>query len=166
MKTMLAAVAVLLTGCGGGDDGGALCSAITGGGSTVTSSCNGCSIADANNAADGDVDSFAAFTQNVSVVAYTGNIRATTQPGMAFPAGSNAGVILTGGAQGLTINTYLGGTLQDSHPAGIDNSDTGNPGQYYAHVITTRPFDAVEIAASGETGEVHVYELCSDGGVK
>jgi hypothetical protein len=181
---LLAAVVSACTGGGGGggpsidNSVGAVCASISGGSSRLTSSCNGCAFSDTSAAADGDLFTAASVTVSAVSTAVTATIRATAQNGIVYPAGNQAGIFFTDNSDvcgncGVTINTYLGGQLQESD-TGLSNSNVNGQGsraEYFTSVNTTKPFDAVEVVYSGATTPgnsgtfLEVFEICSNGDV-
>ena len=188
MKGMLrsalpAAVLAMVAGCGGsggsgGSSSGAYCDSIRGGGAQFMASCTGCTLSSQNAAVDGNLDSAAEAVATTGGVNPLATLRATAQPGIVYPAGSRGGVFFTAYSNvcdtcSITINTYLGGVLQETQ-SGANNSGGPGSGAFYSAVNSLRPFDAVEIVASGvvappPTGSgrvVDVFEICSDGGFR
>lgn len=186
MKGMLrsalsAVVLAMIAGCGGGgsSSGGAYCDSIRGGGAQLTANCVGCTFNNQNAAVDGNLNSAAEAVAMTGVTHPVATLRATAQPGIVYPAGNRAGVFFTGYSNvcdicSFTINTYLSGVLQETQSATINSYGDGSGAAYYSAVNALRPFDAVEIVASGAvppppTGSgrvVDVFEICSDGGVR
>lgn len=178
-----ACVGVLLTACGGGDgedNGGEIsptskahCESITGGASSLTATCDGCTISNQERAADGDLDTPAIATVELTAASATMIIRATAQDGVVFPAGSHPGVFFTGlrsscDTCGTTIRTFLQGEEQESQP-GFTNTDTTEAAsEHVSFFEATMPFDAVEIEDAGvvtpgvEDTIYRVYEICSE----
>ena len=153
------------------------CTTITGGTTSVTTNvdagCTGCSIANAQSAADGNLSTSATLTVNGAAPGQGASIRVTAQNGIVFPAGQNAGAFISnpsGTAQDWTIivRTYLNGVLQES----VSNTSgacgaCGNGGSAFEGLTTSKQFDAVEVfvnnnQAPGNAPDFGVYEFCSD----
>lgn len=119
--------AIALSGCGGGgaspgQPGPAFCEGFSGGTEAVsaTNDCGGCTPATQTNAA-ADRDLFTAAVINTGVAATTTTTLRASSPSV-FAAGGNAGAFVTYDGSDpqptLTINTYLGQTLQESASGG------------------------------------------------
>jgi hypothetical protein len=176
-----------LGGGGDGTDGGGTgfsqCESITGGNSRVTTSvasgCFGCSVTDAEKAADGDLFSAASIDVPNSFAGQGASVRATSQPGIVFPAGQQAGVYYQGPASSgfsssdlaVTISTYLGGELQET-PTSYElhgPDETGSENISLKSFSTSKAFDAVEVMISNTqaaTGPFSIYEICSNSSVQ
>ena len=175
-----AGLATMFAGCGGGgSESGAYCSSINGGRAELAASCAGCTIDRQTAAVDGNLDSAAAAVATTGGANPAATLRATAQPGIVYPAGSNAGVFFTPYSNvcdtcSVTISTYLDGVLQESRSGVSNSTGSGSKAAVYSAVNALRPFNAVEIVASGlvappPTGSgrlVDVYEICSDGGFR
>lgn len=181
---------IILGACGGGNgyssgnggnNGNVICTVMGGGNSHVTSTANtgGSSFGSPNYAFDGNLDSIATLSPGVTN-AGGGTIRGTAQSGTIETAGKVAGIYITtppAGTVSITINTYLGGTVQDQERviqetygnAGVQNCTPGatcedkNDGKssYYG-LTTTKNFDAIEavISLTGFTSPMQIHELC------
>ena len=175
--------ALALSGCGGGGGGSgqpgpAFCEGFSGGTEAVsaTNDCGGCTPATQTNAA-ADRDLFTAAVINTGVFATTTTSLRARSPSV-FAAGGNAGAFVTYDGSdpqpSLTINTYLGPTLQESAP-GARHTNLGTVGgtgaARYISFSTAQPFDSVEIvltrnSTAGRRLNDLVYELCGHGAVQ
>ncbi len=176
------AASVLLGSClggGGADDAigdltGA-CESITGGESTVASNiadgCFGCMVENEEQAADGDLATFATVTAPISFAGQGVSIRATAQSGIIFASGQLAGVYFKAPASSgfgnadlaVTITTHLAGDLQEN-PTTYKTKDLGG-GVFFKSFKTTEVFDAVEIMVSNTqaaSGPFEIQEICSN----
>jgi len=179
MRLMPLGFALAMAGCGGGGDGlaaGAFCESVSGGSAQLTSSCVGCTITQAGAAADRNLASAASATAMPGATNATATIRATAQPGVVYPAGSNAGVFYTPYSNvcsncAVTINTYLDGAPAESR-SGVNNSTGSDPAVLYTSVNALMPFDAVEIVFNGTISPLgdglilKAFEICSSGGFR
>lgn len=170
MRDLIRYMVVVTFGCslsacgGGGGDGQGICHSMSAANAVVTSSA-GSSINNLAAAADGDFNSAATIT---IIGSGSASIRATAQSGIAFPNGQTVGVYWSnrsGSTYNLTLNTYLGGVLQESL-AICGACGTNNPGPArYDGQETSRSFDAVEVMLSGSQSNTQpatfdVHELC------
>jgi len=163
----LCGLAISACGGGGGGDGGGnfFCESLSGGNATVTTqTCGlGCSISNAERAADGDLDSFASATNNFG---QSMSIRATAQAGIVYGVGSQPGVMfLADSSDNITMRTYLDGALQESwaFPGNgrLEGTGGGNPYSYLSF-YATKQFDAVEFGMASTT-PIEVHEICHNG---
>lgn len=144
----------------------------TGVDNTLTSS-----ISNAGNVIDGDLGTSATLVVNGSTSVTQGvRIRAMAQSGIVFPAGKTAGAFYsvpsgTARSYTVTIKTLLGSEVQESNS--IDNSGggcgiCGGHSKNFNGIVTTKPFDAVEVVVSNTQIEAspkfEVFEICSDHG--
>lgn len=134
------------------------------------------SVANPNNAIDGSLTTPATLTVNGSTGPTQGvAIRATAQNGIAFPAGKTAGAfysVPSGTAQTytVTIRTLLGNSsIQESNASDNSGGGSGVSGGHpsrFTGIVTTKPFDAVEVVVSNTQSEpmprFEVFEICSD----
>ena len=117
-------------------------------GAEVSSTCPTCSSHDdLPNAIDGDDESFAEANFPVGSQAGTFSTWVDAAAGVSFPAGTNVGALLflqaagAGIAYTVTVNTYLGDTLQESFGPESATSPTNN--QEFSFE-SSEPYDAVE----------------------
>lgn len=181
-----AVVASLLLGSclggGGADDAIAdltgACESITGGDATVASNradgCFGCQVESEEQAADGDLSTFATVTVPVSFAGQGVSIRATVQPGLIFPSGQRAGVFFKAPASSgfgeaplaVTITTHLAGERQET-PTAYELVEVSD-GVFFKSFKTSKVFDAVEIMVSntqGASGPFEIQEICSNSNI-
>lgn len=156
----------------------ASCSFIAGGSTAIDISVAGCASCDVSNLAaaiDGDPTTFA----TISFPPGTGGVvalRATAQEGIAYPALSDPGAILSTSGSGETVinrdfsfTTYLQGVpTGSSQDFGVDVGTGGGsstPQRYGFSALPPGPFDAVELNVSFVAGlgehAIHVHEFCS-----
>ena len=142
----------------------------------VDSGCLDCSVSDAAKAIDGDASTTASINESQATPSAGVALRATAQAGIVYPAGAHAGAKMTlpgatGPSQtaGVTLRTYLGDTLQETHSVATPQiCGTCNSGQVPTsqNFETTKPFDAVEVYIYGGNGAsslpAKVAEFCSD----
>lgn len=152
------------------------CTSITGGGTKVSSvlagTCPGCSIADADKAIDGNLNTFATITVPAAVEGGF-SLRATAQRGIAFAAGSKPGAVVritkaTSAAvetRGI-VRSYLGNAAQNEKEFGSSVLGINIVGSESGTFVlpATKTFNAVEYAVEGSFTEyfVQVFEFCSD----
>jgi hypothetical protein len=184
----LAAVvaSVLLGSClggGGADDAigdltGA-CDSITGGDATITTNtadgCFGCTVANLNQAADGDLATSASVTVPLSFAGQGVSIKATAQAGIIYASGQQAGVFfkvpassgLANPQLAVTIRTFLAGTAQNP-PTTYATTDVGG-GMLFKSFKTSDVFDAVEVMVSNTQAAsmpFEIHEICSNSNVQ
>ena len=178
-----AALVSCLGGGGAGDDtagggGSALCEPIAGGNSSVTDGqpdfCPGCSIDRPEDAADGDLATFASITAPDTFSGQGVTIRVTAQRGIVFSDGQQVAVFFipptsSGFAmpsEAVTIKTYLNGDLQDNATSFTTRDPTATGTQYWMRSFTaTKTFDAVEIMVSNTQAAsmpFEIHEICSN----
>jgi hypothetical protein len=174
-----------LAGCIAGDSppdaaagyGDYYCYYMDGGGARVSvqidPACLGCKVDSASLALDGQVASFARLHfPDGAAGAIT--LRATAANGLAFPAGSRAGV-LAGFSRGNLLDapvlrTFLHGALQEerAQPDPPVTARAPDDEEQFYGLTTTQPFDAVEFSfqqAAPLTGlelVVRLHEFCRD----
>ena len=178
MRSAVLVVALVLAGCGSSSSPGdraPSCDTITGGSSQFTSSCaSGCTIANPQAAADGNLDTSADITPVAGATSDSATFRATAQSGIVYPAGSKPGVMLTQPPFDSTANdvvTYLNGAMQErmsgNSTAAIQPG--GGGANAYFTFTSTKQFNAVEFTTtnswgSGKSPVYRVFEICSNGG--
>ena len=172
----------LLGACNDGDSNGdeassaTLCSYITGGGTTtqLTATCATCQLLDAANAIDGDPDTYATITLPAGASGSVA-LRATAQDGVVYPAGNDAGVILSFSASGDTfvnngneLRTYLDGAPAGTKSGAEVTGCCGGGSSRPQRVSFTAPamFDAVEagytVGTNTTAKELRIHEFCGD----
>lgn len=195
-RVLIVSLAALLSACGGGGGGGgggdggsitppgpgpgpgpepSACSTISGGltqlNYDLSSGCTACNFSNPRNADDGDLSTFATATFQI-----TGSgdlpIEVTAQPGITFPAGSRAAVVVNfleaSGSSNMadTITTFLAGTLQEQQSFGGGGNVYGDSNVHRQGFVTTKAFDSIRIdlrrSLPGSTKNVQIYEFCSD----
>ena len=178
-KFAISLVVALVAGCGGGGGSNSAntvsgsCTSISGGASTLTADCTGCTVQDRRFAADGSLSSFAQAVSAAGSATANVTIRATAQSGVVFPAGSAPGVFFTPQRApctncAVTVTTYLSGAPQESRPGSNNSSLSGDGASVYVGFTATLPFDALEVTETGPVTPMggaeifRVYELCSD----
>lgn len=127
-----------------------LCDEITGGDTSVTytapPTCIICSEANGDAAIDGDQTSYATvdFTPGTDG---PWTITAKAQPGVVYPQGKNAAVVLSAPANlnymSVTISTYLDGQVQDTDCSQAESIQAGD--RVALGITTKTPFDSVEL---------------------
>lgn len=158
------AIAITLTACGGGGSSSAFrnCVSISGGDTAQSNetSCTGCSLINVNRAIDGSFGTSAILSREAGS-AGTLNVRVTAQSGVSFPAGNNAGVVITSGikAGNMTIRTFSG-----SVPGQIGASTFTTGDRTLVYVETATAFDSVEFELAGDTTaqDLSLFEFCSN----
>lgn len=167
---LLILVAICLPGCKEDHAPSAppyMCAAIADSNPTTTtavdSNCTECSIAEANSAADGVLNTSAAIM--VASLAGNDSVVLTVQapPGTVYPETFTPGyqVSASSGETCVEIRTYLNGTRNDgtSTLCGLTTSgdEIGT-----ALVGVSHPFDAVELAVGsyGAAGSLRIHEVC------
>ncbi len=174
-----ALLATVLVGCGSNsgrtDSFSVQCrQLLSAGGTTVatasSSNCLDCDASNADAAIDNDLQSFATLT--IGEVSSGGaSLLATAQDGVAFPAGSLAGALISfpGGRSqaNVTIRTYLQGAQNDEvlRPEPVVSGDDESLLVYA--IQTTAVFDAIEVdfnrnGGNTVTESAQVHALCTD----
>ncbi len=136
--------------------------------------CLGCSVLNPGNLTDSSTTNYATITQTVGVL---GTTSLTVNGTILYPAGRTVGFVLTEGngllsaalLQGVTVETLLGGVVQESATiGGLLNLDAlgliaVNPNAGFASFTTTKPFDSLAIVAGSVLSVIatyHVYDAC------
>lgn len=163
---LLSALALTLSACGGGGGGSGSafrnCVSISGGNTSQSteSQCTGCSLINVNRALDGNFGSFATLNREVGSAGVL-SMTVTAQDGVVFPAGNNAGLVITSGIKdgNMTVRTYSNGVLGQT---GATTITTGDRTLVYVETLTA--FDAVEFELAGDTVEqdANIFEFCSN----
>jgi len=180
---LVGACLAVLGGCGGGGYGApsvdvsgdaGFCDSIAGGGSTLTASCTGCTVANKNAAADGNLGTYADIQMSSTATNETATFRAKAQNGVTFPGGGKAGEFVSevgssSGSSDTTIRTYMLGIVQDIGTPSISVTRDG----VYFYINTTRQYDAVEVVTHNSRQSLsdsppgyQIYEICSNGGAR
>lgn|SRR5689334_17399404 len=161
--------AMVLCACQGEGDpvnyapAGGVCGFATGGTNisvVIDPNCDGCSVQNADLAADNDFNTFATVVVTNNVSNTGAAIRVTMADGSLFPAGRQIGY-WAGQATGdrcAFVPTYLNGSKQEDG-IGFCTSDPATGGS--AERPTAKWFDAVELRLAGNA-TVNVQEICSD----
>lgn len=117
-------------------------------------------------AADGDFESFSTLMVRGSANA---SVRAAARSSF-FPGEQVVGVYWSNpsaAAHALTLNTYLGGTAQESFPI-CERCRTRHPGsEQYDFAYASKPFDSIEVVLAGSPSnpapaEFRIIEICDD----
>jgi len=142
-------------------------------GQTGDGICTYCVSSDEQNAADGDLNTFASQTtyESVGVGSY---LRATAQPGVVYAPGLAAVVfeiekIASAEVQYRgVLRSYLAGEIQDERefdePNQLEFAGTGGYTLQALILEAHKPFDTLELAIEGSVSgnqTVKVYEFCS-----
>lgn len=163
--------AVVVSACGGGDGGGNICQSLSSSNATVstsTGSCAACEVTTPAAAADGNFQSAARIS--IGAPSSSVSIRATAQPGVSFPGGQRIGLYWakpSNAAYGLTLNTYLGGNLQETRAlCGVCGGNNPHSARYESADVS-EPFDAVEVVLTSSqtnTGQAvyEIHEICDN----
>lgn len=169
-RQMWLGVGALLAACGGGggDPSGGFSCAYMPGRVTSTAVANGTARLSSPQALADGVQSTATVIDG-GVGQISGTLR-NDHSGAAFPAGSKAGVLISfsGGASvtGITLSTYLDGSLRESTSSNSLNSESTNgatPADQYVSFETTLDFDSLELGFTAASGQRYTaYELCGD----
>lgn len=145
--------------------------------SRVSDTCVGCRVDNATNAGDVNLETFSTLHNDASALESASSVR-VTQSATEFPAGRTVGAIIRrsqlagiAGNPFIVLNTYLGGSLQETLPIGSSsgfrtyNLLEPNDLQVISSE-TTQAFDAVEIALGGPIMvgrmSIDVHEVCSN----
>lgn len=139
-------------------------------------SCSLCSVQSAGNAIDQDSTNYASIT--VTSGSSSQGSLAVKDLLSDYPAGTFAGYQLENTAliganlfSGVTISTYLNGTLKESKTGSSALLSVGsnllvNPGQHIIGFVTTLPFDEVKVtlqnAGSFNIGSTKVYNVIAE----
>jgi len=174
---VLAVPLSLLAGCEGRGPSGSgtplgACQAIAGGASSVTvtidPACEGCSVENAQAAADGDFATYASVTVGpvTPLLVHDGvSLRATAQPGVAFPGGSWPTVFYAEatGFWEMFMYTWLAGTRQEQTEWELTGRDDGQGNGWRAQ-LADEAFDAVEVNVSSNDNvadiTLRIQEIC------
>ena len=163
--------ALFLSACSGGGGSGGICQSLSASNATVTTdtgSCAACDVTTPAAAADGNFNSAARVT--IGAPSSRVSVRATAQPGASFPGGQRIGLYWakpSDAAYGLTLNTYLGDSLQESNAlCGVCGGNNPHTARYES-VTVSEPFDAVEVVLTSSqtnTGQAvyEIYEICDN----
>ncbi len=136
--------------------------------------CLGCSVSNPQNLVDASTSNYATMVQPVGLLGTTSlTVNGTTL----YPAGRKVGFVLTEGngllsttlLQGVTVETLLGGVVQESATiGGLLNLDAlgliaVNPNAGFASFTTTKPFNSLAIVAGSVLSVIatyNVYDAC------
>jgi PKD repeat protein len=136
--------------------------------------CLGCSVSNPGYLTDSSTSNYATMVQPVGLL---GTTSLTVNGTVLYPAGRKVGFVLTEGngllsttlLQGVTVDTLLGGVVQESATiGGLLNLDAlgliaVNPNAGFASFTTTKPFDSLAIVAGSVLSVIatyHVYDAC------
>jgi len=136
--------------------------------------CLGCSVSNPGYLTDSSTTNYATMVQPVGLLGTTSLTVSGTIP---YPAGRKVGFVLTEGngllstslLQGVTVETLLNGSVQESATVGgLLNLDALgliaiNPNAGFATFTTTKPFNSLAIVAGSVLSVVatyHVYDAC------
>ncbi|MCA0234719.1 MAG: hypothetical protein LCH91_29985 [Bacteroidetes bacterium] len=130
--------------------------------------CVGCSVTDASNAISSSTTDYATITMAVSAGS-VGSLAVKDQI-TDYPAGtfagfniSNPGLIGANLLSGITIKTYLNGTLQETSSTGtllsLNSALLTGTGEQLVGIVTTAAFDEVKIEISNLLGVLSVTRV-------
>jgi hypothetical protein len=136
--------------------------------------CLGCSVSNPGYLTDASPQTYATMIQPVGVL---GTTSLTVNGSILYPAGRKVGFVLTEGnglltaslLQGVTVETLLGSTVQESATiGGLLNLDAlgliaVNPNAGFATFTTTKPFNSLAIVAGSVASVIatyNVYDAC------
>lgn len=133
-----------------------------------SSGCTSCEIK--NEALSTDANLATTATLNISEKGEWAAIRATAPSGTVFPAGQMPGAFISitassAAENSVTIETYLGGTLQESFKGDNLSAQVWHDPSFFGFMIS-KPFDAVGVAVQSNqkpgAPEIAVAEFCSN----
>jgi hypothetical protein len=136
--------------------------------------CLGCSVSNPGYLTDASPQTYATMIQPVGVL---GTTSLTVNGSILYPAGRKVGFVLTEGnglltaslLQGVTVETLMGNTVQESATiGGLLNLDAlgliaVNPNAGFATFTTTKPFNSLAIVAGSVASVIatyNVYDAC------
>jgi hypothetical protein len=150
---------------------------------SVTGLCLSCSVAQPQNVIDQDPTNYAVMTNTVGLLGAQTQLSVVNNS--SFPAGRVAGVILGDSSdtlltlvllQNVSIDTLLGGVVQETAVANVNNTGVlspllqlnllnlvGNPSAVFASLTSTKPFDGLRVNNGGLVsvlGTLDVYQAC------
>ncbi len=142
--------------------------------------CLGCTVQNANHLVDTDLENFARFDYSVAVLLGGIAVQVHAPPGVIYPAGRVAGgtfsfpgvdLLEATVAPDLTITTFLEGEEQETTTLGGDTiildiaGNVVNSDKFFAGLLTTLPFDTVEIFPSdgvvGALTQLQMFSACA-----
>lgn len=168
----LTAFALVACSSGGGGDGlgDGFCATVTGGSTNVRSTggaCNGCEVSDRDLAIDDNPDTRAQLRTGAGSPGEIA-LEATTQHGVVYAAGTQAGYLVAGNVDAALIRTRANGVVQEESTTNqqVEMQD----GSRRIFFVTQLQFDSIEAVlpgdgaatpAIGEARRIDVFEFCA-----
>jgi hypothetical protein len=152
---------------------------------SVAGLCLACNVTQPQNVIDQDPTNYAVMTNTVGVGLLGGETQLSVVNNSAFPAGRTAGLVLGDSSdslltlvllQNVSIDTLLGGVVQETAVANVNNTGVlsplvqlnllnllGNPSAVFVGFTTKLPFDGLRVHNQGlvaALGTLNVYQAC------